>query len=65
MSDPDDYPTPRRLCPFDGEARRRIAVLKAEARHTRETLDKIARDVERITLDIACASFCSIQKMAE
>ncbi|MBK5958129.1 hypothetical protein CCR97_08350 [Rhodoplanes elegans] len=41
-------PEPRRPCPFDGEARERIAVLEAEARHTRETLDRIAAHVERI-----------------
>ncbi|MFL9823417.1 hypothetical protein [Rhodoplanes sp. SY1] len=49
---PDDCPMPGRPCPFDGEARERIAVLEAEARHTRETLDKMARNVERITLDL-------------
>lgn len=65
MSDPDDCATPRRLCPFDGEARERIAVLEAEARHTRETLDRMAKNVERITTDVDRVSDKFLEAMAQ
>lgn len=62
---PDECSVPSRLCPFDGEARERIAVLEAEARHTRETLDKMARNVERITVDLDKVSDKFLEAMAQ
>lgn len=61
----EQCPEPRRACPFDGEARERIAVLEAEARHTRETLERMARNVEQITADLDKVSERFLEAMAQ
>ena len=43
-------------CPFDGEARERIAILETEQRHTRETQDQMLDELRAIRLDMSQVS---------
>jgi hypothetical protein len=49
---PETCPTPSRACPFDGEARERIAVLEAEAKHSADTMVQMAADLRAIRMDL-------------
>ncbi|BBF93395.1 hypothetical protein [Blastochloris tepida] len=49
---PEICPTPGRACPFDGEARERIAVLEADAKHSADTMTQMAADLRAIRVDL-------------
>lgn len=48
-------------CPFDGEARERIAVLEAEQRHTRETQDAMLIEIKNMNKNLTQITYTLLE----